>query len=290
MDLANLRDDAARRTFLRCLAWALITVVAGCGTTRMTDTKRTATEQLLISNAIDTSLDQMDLSALAGEDIYFEDKYLRNTTDDDYTISSIRQKLLASGCTLKDKPSEARYIVEARSGGVGTDSHNVVVGVPAIQVPPALAALGGSPSIPTIPEVPMVKKASQRGVAKLALFAYDREKGTAYLQSGSRPSESTASDIWVLGAGPFQWGSIYKRLRFAGGQVPLPVRGGEDGQELHRVTPGEDDVEITEVALFEHRETTDDVAPPSQLAGETSESQTAAGSVELAGFEQRKSD
>ena len=39
--------------------------VAGCGTTRMTDSRRTATEQLLISTAIDRAVDDIDCTPLA---------------------------------------------------------------------------------------------------------------------------------------------------------------------------------------------------------------------------------
>jgi hypothetical protein len=40
----------------------LILLVAGCGSTRQTETPRTATEMLLISNAVDETVGQFDLS------------------------------------------------------------------------------------------------------------------------------------------------------------------------------------------------------------------------------------
>jgi len=200
-----------------------VLLASGCGTTRLTDTKRTATEQLLLSDAIDRAVDRMDLTPLEGEAVYFNSKYLGLTTDELYTASTIRQKLLASGCALKDKPAAAKYIVEARTGGIGTDRHELTFGIPAIQVPAGLSAMGLAPiGVPNVPEVPLVKKNEQRGVAKIALYAFDRESGEAYWQSGSMPVTSTAKGTWVFGAGPFQWGTIYDGPKFAGGKLPVP--------------------------------------------------------------------
>src|SRR5882762_6776120 len=98
-----------------------IALALGCGTTRMTDTQRTATEQLLISNAVYQAVSHLDFSTLAGKLVYFDPQYLDNTVDSGYVVSSLRQRLLASGCILQEDRSKATYIVEVRSGCVGTD-------------------------------------------------------------------------------------------------------------------------------------------------------------------------
>jgi len=72
-------------------------VLPGCGTTRWTDTGRTATEQLLISDAVDRAVQGIDFHALRGRDVYFEDSFLTGVVDQDYVVSSLRQHLLASG-------------------------------------------------------------------------------------------------------------------------------------------------------------------------------------------------
>jgi hypothetical protein len=48
---------------------ALAVLCAGCGTTRRTDTSRTATEQLLLADAIDRSVSRIDFGLLAGREI-----------------------------------------------------------------------------------------------------------------------------------------------------------------------------------------------------------------------------
>src|SRR5437667_3431483 len=105
----------------RCWAITLLSLVTGCGITRMTDTQRTATEQLLISNAVDQTVSQLDLRFLAGKSVFLDAQFLDNVTDRGYLVSSLRQQFLACGCILQEERSKATYVVEARSGGAGTD-------------------------------------------------------------------------------------------------------------------------------------------------------------------------
>src|SRR5262249_9023224 len=125
----------------------------GCGITRTSDTSRTATEQLLISNAIDQSIDRIDFRCLADKTVFFDAQFLDGTVDKGYLASTLRQHLLASGALLQDDRAKATFVVEARSGGVGTDNHQVLLGVPQMQVP---LTVPGAPS--SIPEMPLAKK------------------------------------------------------------------------------------------------------------------------------------
>lgn len=202
-------------TLAACVA--ITALIAGCGTTRSSNTKRTATEQLLISDAVDRAVEGLQVEPLRGQTIFFDDQHLSGIVDREYVISSIRQHLLASGCILKEFRNEADYVVEARAGAIGTDHHDLLFGIPSTNVPQFIP-LQGIPS--TIPEVPFAKRRRQRGVAKIAVFAYHRETGTPVWQSGVVTSESTSNDFWVLGAGPFQRGTIHDGVQFAGKSIP----------------------------------------------------------------------
>lgn len=190
--------------------------LAGCGLTRSTDTVRTATEQLLISDAIDRAVQSMNLQTLAGRTVFLDDSKLTGTVDRDYYISTLRQHLLASGCELHDKREEADFIVEARAGAIGTDRNDLLFGMPATNVPQIPLV---QPVPAAIPEIPIAKRKDQRGVAKIAVFAYHRVTGTPVWQSGIVRQESSANDVWILGAGPFQRGTIYEGTAFAGNAI-----------------------------------------------------------------------
>jgi hypothetical protein len=192
---------------------ACVLAYAGCGTTRSTDTSRTATEQLLISDAIDRAVQTVNLQTLAGQSVYLDDSRLGDVVDRNYLISTLRQHLLASGCSLRAERDQADYIVEARAGAIGTDRNDLLFGVPSMNVPQIFPM---QPVAAAIPEVPVAKRRDQRGIAKIAVFAYHRETGTPVWQSGVAHQESSANDVWILGAGPFQRGTIYEGTAFAG--------------------------------------------------------------------------
>lgn len=219
--MLRTRDTLSTRAGLGRLGAAVLCcgVLAGCGTTRMTDTLRTGTEQLLLSNAIDQAISAMNFAPLAGKDVFLDSTYLRGVIDEGYITSSLRQALLANGCVLKPTREEATYVLEARAGAVGTNRHDVLVGVPAVSLPTA-AFVQGAPSM--IPEIPFAKSSEQKGIAKLAVFAYNQVTGQPVWQSGAFPIVANAKDTWVLGTGPFQRGTIYDGTRFAGSRIMMP--------------------------------------------------------------------
>ncbi len=212
----------------------------GCGTTRTSNTLRTATEQLLISDAIDRSVQLINFQALAGETVFFDERHLHDVVDNGYLISSLRQHLLASGCILKMDRNEATYVVEPRAGAVGTDNHDLLFGMPATSVP-QVALLQALP--PAIPEIPIAKRRDQRGIAKIAVFAYRRKTGEPVWQSGIASSESTANNIWILGAGPFKRGTIYEGTSFAGRKIS-GAQQQADGSKSRQV------VQLNQEAIF----------------------------------------
>src|SRR3954468_6454402 len=205
------------RTYSVAMALALLALVhAGCGTARSTDTNRTATEQLLVSDAIDRALQSMNLQTLAGQTVFLDESKVADVVDKNYLISSLRQYLLANGCSLRDKREEADFVVEARAGAVGTDRSDLLFGLPSMNVPQIALV---QPVAAVIPEIPIAKRKDQRGIAKIAVFAYHRQTGAPVWQSGLVHEESSANDVWILGAGPFQRGTIYQGTTFAGNAI-----------------------------------------------------------------------
>lgn len=210
---------ASGRWFLSVfLCGCLLLMVSGCGTTRSSDTARTATEQLLISHAIDEAISQLDCSSLRNKKVFLDAQFLDGTVDKGYLISTLRQHLLAAGCLLQEERARATYVIEARSGAIGTDRHALLVGVPAMTLP---TVLPGQPS--SIPEIPFIKKSDAHGVAKVAVFAYNRLTGERVWQSGILEAQSDARDSWVVGLGPFRAGNLNPRTELAGEQLAFPL-------------------------------------------------------------------
>jgi hypothetical protein len=216
---------SARELRILC---ALAVLCAGCGTTRRTDTSRTATEQLLLADAIDRSVSRIDFGLLAGKQIYLDNTYLGSAVDKEYITSTLRQHMLACGCVLKDKKDEADFVVEVRAGAVGTDRHDLLFGTPSTSV--SLGAFSPVPGAPPaqVPEIALAKRTDQIGVAKLAVFAYERATGVPVWQSGSDVVASKSRDLWVFGTGPYQRGNIYGGTKFAGEDLRVPLMSGKN--------------------------------------------------------------
>jgi hypothetical protein len=188
----------------------------GCGTTRWSDSKRTATEQLLVSDAIERAVDRIDLAPLTGSRVFLDMTFLDDLDDTKYLAAELRHHILASGCRLAEKREDADVVVEARAGVIGTDRNDLLVGVPATSV-----SFAGSGT--TIPELAAAKRTDQRAVAKVSLHAYERATGRALWQSGEQRVVSRTRDRWFLGAGPFVDGDANEQLEFSGERIDIPV-------------------------------------------------------------------
>jgi len=205
-------------------AIAVIALSTGCGTTRWSDSKRTATEQLLISDAVERAVMQIDMRPLAGQTVFLDTTMLDDVQDGKYLTSALRHQVLASGCRLAADRDAAAVVVEARAGAIGTDRNDLLFGIPATSV--QVAGNGTA-----IPEMALFKRTDQRGVAEVNLFAYERASGRPVWQSGIARINSNTRDRWMFGTGPFQDGDIYDRVEFAGERIRSPWKRREGDNE-----------------------------------------------------------
>ncbi len=218
------------------------TLLLGCGTTQ----QRIATEQLVVSDAVDKSIANIDFRTLSGKTVYLDNSFIRAVKNDgfinpDYVTSALRQHLVAAHCLLQDTREQAEVVVEARIGTMGTNRHEVIYGIPQNNgLNAAASVVTSQPLLPVIPELSLARSDTTVGISKIAVFAYDRETKEPIWQSGSSRSESSTKSTWVMGAGPFQKGSIYKGYRFAG----------EEWRAQKRHDPSNPSVEFAAEHLF----------------------------------------
>ena len=192
--------------------WTLAIVVCsicGCSSNRQSNTARTATEQLLISNAVDQSLNKSDFSPLAGSCVFVEEKYI-DCTDKGYIIGSVRHKVMQAGATLAAKPEEADVIMELRSGAVGTDVSSSYLGIPGFTMPGMIG----------IPDIKLVTKDSQKATAKIGILVYDAKTHRELGDGGLATSVADDTNAFYFGAGPFQSGTLRQELSRSSGLKP----------------------------------------------------------------------
>jgi len=177
---------------LRAAGFALMAAVFtyGCVSGRITDTPRTAVEELLLSTACDRAVEQMDVSTLAGKKVFLDTATLE-AYDKGYVVGTVADHLNTHGALLTDSKDEAEVVVALRSGALAIDRNDSLIGIPEGELPVPLAG-----TIRT-PELAFFKKISQTGVSKLALHAYDLATGRHVLSVG--PASATAFyNRWAL--------------------------------------------------------------------------------------------
>jgi len=174
------------RDLLFCLL-VCTTLFTGCTSTNTSNTARTATEQLLISNAIDDSLSHVDFSAFAGHSVFLEEKYI-DSVDKNYTVASIRHRLMMQGVSIADKKEDSEICLEVRSGGIGTDSSKMFLGIPEVAVP----------GMVTLPELRFITKESQDAAAKIGIVAYHTKSGQILGEGGVSLAQSDRNTNLIL--------------------------------------------------------------------------------------------
>src|SRR5258708_764498 len=126
--------------FVLPVALAIMFGLAGCTTDRQTDPSQTATEQLLISVAVDHAVNNLNLTIPAGTKVFVDPQYFDNAPGDaalytKYAIASIRDMLLRRGARLVDDRKNADMVAEVRTGGQSINHHDFLIGIPAVPVP-----------------------------------------------------------------------------------------------------------------------------------------------------------
>ena len=189
----------------RNLALVILALVpsAGCTNLRTTDPARTATEQFLMSEAVNRAIDQLSAVALRDKEVFVSDEFV-NRYEDRFLMAELRARLLMSGVRLKDRREQAKIILEVRSGGVGIDRQDYLLGIPAFAL-----SNSGTGEIPLVtPEIAIIKNLKQRGFASVAFVAYWAETGELVASSGPFIGRTLREDYWLFGTGPRTVGNI----------------------------------------------------------------------------------
>ena len=166
--------------------------LTGCTQTGLTNPKRSATEQLLISTAAERALAQLDFSIVRGKKVFVDPVYY-DSEDEDYVIGTIRDYVAVNEGMLAAKVEDADLVLEPRSGALSIDSSKSIIGLPASAAPLPLA---GSVNLP---EVALFKSEKQFSIAKIALLAYERDSRKHVASTGPKVGRANIKYYKFLG-------------------------------------------------------------------------------------------
>lgn len=159
-----------RHLSITAVALALVLATAACSTSRQTFPDDTATEQLLLSRAVDEAVAQLSLPFEAGTSAFLDTAGVEGPFAK-YATAAVRERLLELGANVAADRGEAEVVVEVRSGALSIDEHSMLIGIPSFDIPIPLAGAA------TVPELALYKRAERRGIAKLAATAYTADNG-----------------------------------------------------------------------------------------------------------------
>lgn len=184
-------------------------VLSGCASLRITDPSRTATEQFLLSQAAIEAVKPFSFVVLRGHKIFVEDTYFA-AAEKEFVLGELRAKLLLSGVQISAKREQAEIVLEVRSGGVGIDRYETLLGLPSIGTSAAAAAAGAGVPVASIvtPEIAITKSVKQIGFASVAYVAYWADTGEVVDSSGPSVGKAFRDDWWLFGFGPRTIGTI----------------------------------------------------------------------------------
>src|SRR6056297_154282 len=190
------------------LAGVAVIGVSGCRTTvKVTDTPETGSQQLLLNASVDAVVRCIDFSPLDERRVYLDAVNLKETGDG-YLVYRIREAMGLSGIYLAETRDEADVIVEAGLAAYGTDSQQDVFGVTETDA---------------LPELNLCVRDTQFGVAKLSMFAVERETGRLIWHSGPKRADGYQRMRKVFGIGPLFHGSVEHPANRVG-RLTSPVR------------------------------------------------------------------
>jgi hypothetical protein len=207
---STLAARTSRSTAPMAIGWLCgLVLFSSCASLRVTDPERTATEQFLLSQAAIEAVEPFSFVMLRGRKIFVDDSYFA-AAEKEFVLGELRARLLLAGVQISPKREDAEIVLEVRSGGVGIDRYESLLGIPAIGASAATAAAGaGVPTAGIVtPEVAITKEIKQVGFASVAYVAYWADTGEVVDNSGPSIGKAYRDDWWLFGFGPRTIGTI----------------------------------------------------------------------------------
>jgi hypothetical protein len=180
--------------FLVICALSLTALVSGCAAQRtLTQTPRSATEQLLLSAAAERSATQIVSPDVQGTRVYLEVTGL--TKDAEFARDTVANELQARGAVIVTEATKATHTVRIVVQALGTDQTESFFGVPAMS------------GIIPIPEIVLFKRNRQTARSRLRFTVIDARTGQTVGQAQEVEGRTVFTRLAIL-AFAFEWSDV----------------------------------------------------------------------------------
>ena len=194
-------------------ALAAAFVFSGCTSPRITETGRSAVEQMLLSGVVDLGLGRADFSEFAGKKAFIEYDYLAPQVDKPYVQGVFEKQLAKNGVIVSRDAKDSDILVQIICGVLATDTHKFTIGTPTLPVPLPDTSLNIA-----IPEIPLFQKLTRSGYGRFGFNILDA-KTRKPIRSITGIEASTKYTNWTI-----------LLLPFRSHDMPLQIR---EGAETH---------------------------------------------------------
>lgn len=172
---------------MRCLTLAVLMVIlGGCSTRTVSNSPRTAIEQMLLSTAVDAALEKFELPEAKGKKVYIDVTNLSGP-DSAYMKVAVRGRFAEIGAILTNTADDADLTAEVACGCLGTEYKSFILGLPSIPVPG---------SVVPMPEAAILKNIEQTGIMKFLIFVHARGKFVALDQYYAKSDREESFFLW----------------------------------------------------------------------------------------------
>lgn len=144
-----------------------IFLLVGCTSVQPPAVMVTATQQMLISQSTNLSIDKLDIPNNLGK-VYLD---ITESDGNRYSIAELETKILLAGDTLVDTKSNSDTVIIVRTAAQSINHDSVLIGIPAIPIPVPLAGTIESP------ELALFKNKTDEGITIIGLTMYNTKTG-----------------------------------------------------------------------------------------------------------------
>ena len=203
------------KKFVKCVLFvccaAAILYLSGCSSPRITETSRSAIEQMLLSGVVDLGIGSADFSEFADKKAFIEYDYLAPQVDKPYVQGVFEKQLAKNGVIVTRDAKEADITIQILCGVLATDTNKFTIGLPQLPIPIPDTSLNVA-----IPELPLFQKMTRSGYGK---FSFN------VLESKTRKPVKVMGDI-IAKTSYINW--FICLLPFTSHDMKLDIKTGEE--------------------------------------------------------------
>ena len=144
-------------------------VLAGCQDPRITNTARTAVEQMLLSDVIEQGTDQMKFERYKGQKALMDYKYLDPQVDKAVVQGLVERRLAECGVVVTADAKAADIIVQVLCPVLATEMSRIFIGTPRFPFSYPTDWFSFNSLQIIVPEIPLFQKLTRIGFARFSV-------------------------------------------------------------------------------------------------------------------------